>query len=218
MELWTQRGGAGRYRNIISQEYAPYPLLRWSRDFRIEQFRAALWNAAMVWIIRDLASPFPEIYISSRLAVQKTMRPKGVHIVSLLMLLHTWQRRNHAWAINGSSLLTFSTARAIWIWMCPDSNKDYSLPRSDDRQSFNSVPLRSAASEVMEKCSIYLHIANPSLFLTELNATKECLRFVFCKTVGLKSGRKALIRTSVLLCCIWTKNWLENDRIKQYST
>lgn len=33
-ELWTQRGGAAIYRNIISHEYASILLLRWSRDFR----------------------------------------------------------------------------------------------------------------------------------------------------------------------------------------
>lgn len=37
MELWTQKGGAERYRNIISHEYASIPLLWWSWDFRIEE-------------------------------------------------------------------------------------------------------------------------------------------------------------------------------------
>lgn len=64
------------------------------------------------------------------------------------------KRINHAWAINGSSLLTFGAAWAIWIWVRPDSNKDYSLLHSDDRQSF--IPCGSAVSEVMEKCSIHL--------------------------------------------------------------
>lgn len=41
MELWIQRGRAGRYRNIISQEYASYPLLWWSGEFRTENCRAA---------------------------------------------------------------------------------------------------------------------------------------------------------------------------------
>lgn len=58
MELWTQRGGEGRYWGIITHEYAAIPLLWWSWDFRIEECwithqcyldkLASLWHSGIV--------------------------------------------------------------------------------------------------------------------------------------------------------------------------
>lgn len=58
IELWTSRGGDGRYRNIISLEYASMPLLWWSWDLGIEECwithqcyldkLAALWHSGIV--------------------------------------------------------------------------------------------------------------------------------------------------------------------------
>lgn len=69
MELWTQRGGAGRYRNIISQEYASYPLLWWSTDFGIENRRAAnqRWIGCIVKHRNGLKNTWPGLTLSRNL-------------------------------------------------------------------------------------------------------------------------------------------------------
>lgn len=50
------------------------------------------------------------------------------------------------------------------------------------------------------------HTGNPSLFLTELNATKEA---GVCVYAGVYP---------VLLCCVKTEYWLENDRNQIFNT
>ena len=128
MELWTQRGGAARYRNIISHEYASLPLLWWSSDFRIEECwithqryldnLAALWQTQIVrrnmWPSWTLSWNGNFIYRDCLFITAESTCISSLwcHVSILLPAL---EEKKHPSLINGSALLTFFPAWAILI-------------------------------------------------------------------------------------------------------
>lgn len=110
-----RKGGAGRYRNIISQEYASVPLLWWSWDFRIEECRVDRRR----YLSKLDASRCTRI-------VRRNMRPgvtllrnpnfkDRLFITAILQCSCKLQeRKEQPSPINGSFLLTFSQREPSW--------------------------------------------------------------------------------------------------------